>query len=433
MKKNRFTALLLALAALLLCGCSSAASMDEYYALPRVAGEFADLQAQLDALLADGYDYISPETGDAVQAIQLADPDGDGQQEALVCLYNRSTGCAEIKFFKRYSGEYSCVFTAEGTGSAIRSMALANLMGGNGRQLAVLWKLTDRDGLLAVYDLRSWGGETLLRCPAEDFIPVEAGEEGKSDLAAVSVADGMVKYISFRENEEPAIAECTLSHGAARLEHFRECRIADGRTAILAESTEESGVLLTDLFLPGSAGLKNIAVERGFDVSAFRRSYAVYSCDVDGDGILEVPFPTSLFSQSGGGTSYSILWYACKADGSAENKLETFHCNSDGWFFDIPAQWHGSLTVRREDSIRGERSVVLSEVNRSTGEITDRLIIYTLTGDRREERAALSGRFVLEETESTVYAAHVLADISQEEVLQRFHRIDTDWSNGSLS
>ena len=76
--------------------------------------------------------------------------------------------------------------------------------------------------------------------------------------------------------------------------------------------------------------------------------------------------------------------------------------------------------------------MILSDVDRYTGKITDKLIIYTLTGENRHERSTADGRFVLCEDETTVYAVSVLTGISRSDVAPRFHLIYSEWTKDSL-
>ena len=67
----------------------------------------------------------------------------------------------------------------------------------------------------------------------------------------------------------------------------------------------------------------------------------------------------------------------------------------------------------------------------------DYLVIYTLTGDNRDERSALQGRFSLHTEGSTTYAAQLLHDtpgfgaqLTEQTVRESFHIIYSDWETG---
>ncbi len=112
--------------------------------------------------------------------------------------------------------------------------------------------------------------------------------------------------------------------------------------------------------------------------------------------------------------------------------MTTYHDVSDGWYLVLPNGWDVGLTVRRDDSVPGERAVILSRLG-SDGNINDLLAIYATGGENRSDRARLPGRFVLEESSSTVFSAKIIGDsIDRNGVESRFHIIYAEWGSGSV-
>jgi hypothetical protein len=127
--------------------------------------------------------------------------------------------------------------------------------------------------------------------------------------------------------------------------------------------------------------------------------------------------------------------------------LQTYHNNADGWYFIIPEKWYDKLTIDRRDYVSGERTIVFSIIPEEGSVPIDILSVYTLTGDNKEDRSNLQGRFkiITDETQEsrkdTIFAAY-LADlppameqyaISEEEVIRAFRLIQTEWLTGELN
>ena len=75
---------LAALLCLLLSGCF-VKTVDELYTLPRHSDEYDNLQKAIDEVMAAaGCEYCAPISGSNQQSVQLADLDGDGEEEAIV-------------------------------------------------------------------------------------------------------------------------------------------------------------------------------------------------------------------------------------------------------------------------------------------------------------------------------------------------------------
>lgn len=73
-------------------GCSLTASAEELFTLPEFPVEYTGLSNQLNALLGQGYEYVSPSSGRNIQSVQMTDLNGDGYEEA-------------VAFFRAPSGE----------------------------------------------------------------------------------------------------------------------------------------------------------------------------------------------------------------------------------------------------------------------------------------------------------------------------------------
>ena len=74
----------------LICACTLTGCVgqqaDELYALPKQPDEYYELQNAIDQVLVSDAAYSGPLSGSNQQAVQLADLDGDGQDEAIVFI-----------------------------------------------------------------------------------------------------------------------------------------------------------------------------------------------------------------------------------------------------------------------------------------------------------------------------------------------------------
>ena len=148
------------------------------------------------------------------------------------------------------------------------------------------------------------------------------------------------------------------------------------------------------------------------------------SCtDINHDGIMELPSAYALTEPDSTSTApnfWAIRWQQYDVNGGAHQVFTTYHNNQDGWYFILPTEWSGKLTLSRSNLAGGgERAVVFSYWEGDEAvEPEPFLVIYKLTGDNREARASMPGRFrlladrveangwfLLREEENVVYAA----------------------------
>lgn len=419
---------------LFLGGCSAADDIDRYFALPRPVEEYSSLSALLEEALSSGYEFASPVDGEFRQNVRMRDLDGDGTAEAAVFLRSVSTGMVEARFYRQGKNGYEQALSLPGMGIAVESADFADLDGDGLDELIAVYRSGAELGLMQVNRLSGWGGEVMLSERCSRFLVSDLDGDGRNDLVAVALTGSSpaVTVYTFPKGSETLSYSASLSRGIDRCVRCRCCTLEGNTPAVLVESFLGTGELVSDLFTLVEGYLFNITLDVNTGVSRTARSYAVYAADIDNDHFLEIPMPSALFSQSFTDRYRALSWLGYSRYGQFQIKLETYHCYSDGWYLELPPLWSSSLTVRRSDEAAGERSVILSDINRSTGDITDKLIIYTLSGENRSERARLAGRFVLAENDSVVYAARILSDFTEDEVRQRFHLIYSEWSPGSL-
>ena len=144
---------LLALLAAALTGCGfSDDSVEELFTLPRMAEEYTGLTQELEALITQGYEYASPTGGRNIQSVQMADLDGDGQQEALA-FFRMSSDEKPLKIFvfKIEGDSYARYCTIESSGTAIDSIYYEDLTGDGRRELIVGWRISAEVQTVAVY------------------------------------------------------------------------------------------------------------------------------------------------------------------------------------------------------------------------------------------------------------------------------------------
>ena len=135
MKRLRFLSIIALLLALtmLLCGCSMGVSVEELFTLPQLPEEYAGLSLALEELLESGYEYVTPESGENIEPIQMVDLDGDGEKSAVVFL-RRSGDENPLKIFvlDPDGDSYQRVCTIESRGAGVDCVLYRDMTGDGG-------------------------------------------------------------------------------------------------------------------------------------------------------------------------------------------------------------------------------------------------------------------------------------------------------------
>ncbi len=214
--------------------------------------------------------------------------------------------------------------------------------------------------------------------------------------------------------------------------------------AIFAASTYGENGRITDVFISRDGKLENVTLdpETGESGETVRYYTAVAARDINGDGVTEIPQPVPLADYKVTGDTVNfwlIRWRQFNSAGEARTVFTTYHNERDGWYFILPDEWEGKLTLSRSDLPGGGERAVTFSYWEGSEEVEPKpfLTIYRLTGTNRLTRAKSGSRFLLippATGDAAVYAAAFRdgwdCGLTEDEVRQRFAIIKTDWYSG---
>lgn len=441
MKKPVRAAILLSALLLLLplSGCF-AKSTDDLYALPQLPEGYMQLQSELSRIQDAGAERSAPTAGSNRQTVQLEDLDGDGVKEAIAFFKVESDEKPlKIYIFRNESGTYTRAAVIEGEGMNVESVSYADITGDGVKELVAGWQMSAGVKQLSVYTVRDYNVSPIITTDYTRYSFLDATGDGQNDLLLLRLSSlellGEAELYTMRPGGEMEMTSARMSAGVESISQVRTGRLADGGgSAVFVESVINGSSSVTDVFAFSDGSLRNLTADGISGISEqTMRTYTSVNCrDIDGDGITEVPCPVQLPSHSTTATYWAVEWYAYTHGGVRTLVTTTFHDNTDGWYLVLPEEWSGRVTVRRGDTVSGERTIVFSELGAGVA-VVDILEIDTLTGDGRATRATKSGRFTLISTDSAIYTAQLLTQegsklgVTQAYVKDNFHLIYSDW------
>ncbi len=159
-------------------------------------------------------------------------------------------------------------------------------------------------------------------------------------------------------------------------------------------------------------------------------------CDINSDGLVELPELVSLRQRTRRRGVFLIRWYLTWGGDGSRMVRTTYHGFPAAGMWTIPESWDERITISRADEVEGARGgLVFSSWNTGSAPAEPIFTIYAFTGDRRMERAQQDGRFLLLEQTDAVYSASLgtanqAKNLTQDELRQMFHIIHVDWNSG---
>lgn len=471
MREGRRLLLGLIFTAVLLSGCSFR-SGDDLYALPKTSEEYDSLRISIQTLLDSGLEYAPPLSGSNTQQVQAVDLDGDGSSE-VVAFFRSATGLQVSIFWQDQEGDYQEMTTITGQGSAINSVAYAQLDGESNREIVISWQISSGLYALSAYSVAP-GSSVELLSPRNysKYSLVDLDEDRQDELVllhldASDAGSNRAEYYCWLDGGLSKQGEALLSDDLTVIDHMRISNLSDHVSALYVTGYAADGgegnsrTQLTDILTLRDGMLVNVTWNESAQSSlSTRRRLFVADQDLNGDKVWDIPIISSLYERLESGEVVLsdavclVTWINFDSNGDRHVLYSTYYNSSDGWYLEIPEQWHNQVALTRRENTIGaatERSIEfyslsaldpeggsgLEENENGRSVLTNTrselfLTIYRITGADRVRRARLEGRLELDmDTADTCFCATIHENgpdnWSLADVKQNLHIITTDW------
>ena len=379
--------LLCTLLCLCLAGCSmpgEQVQVEELLRAPKLSGDYGDVQTALNDWLGESAQLKYPMQGELLSPFLLQDLDGDGRQDAAV-LYTTaqsSNVCIAI-LQKNDSDVWQVRQNVEGLADTVENVRLAQLQPGSTVQLVVGYMAAQGDHYLAVYSYENGELTTILEQQYQQYLVEDITGGGNQDLILMStLEDGGVQLELLTVDKEGSFQQVAVMGLSAS--RFSGCASvaagmgADGKHYLVLDGwTGISGnnlasVLLhfdedTQQMVPAS----QISTERLYSES-LRNVPGLFSQDLDGDGIVEIPtqpVEAGLLNMSQSRRMDFIVWM----DYTSPEPEKSFGLLDEetNCYIELPMEWEGNLKLT--DSEQYDGAVELRTVDEDALVMTVRL------------------------------------------------------------
>ena len=424
------------------CGCSMGLTFNpqDLYSLPKLPAEYTELDNCLKEILESGAEYAAPTTGTQVQAVQLVDLDGDGQEEAVAFFRNAADERPlKIYIFSATGQSYEQEAVIEGSGTSINSIAYEDLDRDGFTELVVGWRVSTDLLALSVYSLKDGEPVELLRTNYVRYAVTDLDSDQYEELVVFRTDDegsGVADYYGWQDGNLVPKASARISMTMAELSQVKNGALKDGIPALFVSGVEESTNVITDILAVRNGELTNIVLSDVTGVSGEIAPFRMlYPTDINADGLTEVPQPVDVPAWNDGEAvpSQQIDWRSYDIDGTATTVLSTYHNIEDGWYFQLPTDWREKIMISR-NTVQDEAVVTFSILGDGTVGAQPFLQISALTGSGRDMNAIRDGRFTLSRQAETTYTAELLSanatwayGLTEDEVRAAFSLIIREW------
>ena len=439
MKKRIGILILFLLTALTAAGCTMQ-TVEQMYCVPRRSQSFDHVQSAMDMAMV-GLEFAAPVSGENQQTVQLADLDGDGEDEYILFARNPSQIPLNILIFDT-DEEGKCYLqeVLELQGAAFEKVEYVDLDGTPGLEMIVGRQLSNQlQGNLAVYSFSSGRAHKLMASQYVHFLTSDLDGNNDSELlviqsgAAGQPGEERAVAISYHFGDDgmERSMEVKLSAPGTSVERILEGQLESGAPAVFVSSAVASDAIATDVLCVQQGKLLSL-LSQDSSVMALR-NYYVYPSDIDGDGATEIPSLIPMRAVNPYGipdSQFLISWYSVDQQGGTHDKLYTFHEYGGGWYLELDPAWAERISVDRSGNTYTFYFWQEEQIN------PDPLFtLYVFTGSDRDQLAGSEGRFPLLRMEGVAYGAElydtaVRCHVTEEYLKNCFHLIRQDWKTG---
>ena len=421
---------------LLLTGCNMT-TVDKLYCLPERSQAHDDLQKVMKQAVT-GYEYSAPVSGENRQIVQMVDLDGDGKEEYLLFAKGGTEKPLKIFIFTNKDGKYSLTDTIESGGSAFDQVEYARMDNRAGYELVVGCQVSNQVlGSLSVYTMTDGHMQLAMSSSYAQFRCTDLSRNGLNELLILRPGErdgsnGIAELYAMESGSVERSTQMSMSRPVDKIKRMMLGKLNDGVPAVYVASDVDANAIITDVFALVDGNFTNVSFssESGTSVQTLR-NYYVYADDIDADGVLELPNLNSPLTNENETTDqYVIRWFALQSDGSEVDKKYTYHNFLGGWYMELDKRYASRIKVSQLGN-----TYQFSLWNEDFSESEILFSIHVLTGQKREEQAAIDNRFVLHRGEATIYCARLEVaadslDITRQELVDSFHMILKDWNTG---
>lgn len=366
MKKLKLILMILSLS-LVLTSCSNfrlSSSIDDLISPVSPSGDNAGVQNAVDEYCKSGYLIKIPSGGDYTTSFIFHDLDGDNQDEAIA-FYEPSDdrGTTSLAVLKKAQNKWSVVENIKGEGNDVKSVDFCDVNNDGFKEILVCWSVISKSSSYKfnVYTQRESDKSITLESisdsiSAGEFICVDINEDNINEVIVFNLGSAAesptAELYSFADNSKRLLGKTKLDSTILSFESIT-WGMTDEGVSVYADALKSDGDSMVTEFLYWSDYYDSI-VSPFYSYNTGRttettRNTIVYSKDINGDGVIEIPTDKSVSDLPAQITAQNWVYY----DNTVlKHKCYTYSCKRDGYSVLIDDDIFSKVAVKYDNENR---------------------------------------------------------------------------------
>lgn len=358
-KFKRFIALVLAaVVCVAQSGCMES-SVENLLSPPKLLDEQNEIYSELIKSVGQNVKLKYPKSGDYRSAFVIYNLDEEQSDEALVFYETAGNNASlRLKFFDKVDGHFEAVYDIACAGNEVDSISFAKL--GESEHTSIIVRYTVLNQSEKVFSVYTYENKTPVETYSSSYVCLDVydiNSDGIDELITVNYdkatqTSGAMMFTDG-ENGFERLSQTSLYGATADYIKVTEGKLTENTNALFLDYSKGNGLSGTDVVycsansLLSPNGVSSTTVNS--NISRVTNNYMaeIYCCDIDGDGLVEVPSTKLLPGYETVDKSeqlYAVEWYTVAYDRFSSEHYSYF---SSKYRFALlfPSRWRGVVTA----------------------------------------------------------------------------------------
>lgn len=408
-----------------LSGCNVwTGSVDALLSPPKLSKQQQEIYQALTNSLDTKISLKYPKSGDYLSAFIVANFDDEPTEEAMV-FYEKTGITADetslrINVLDQEDGVWKSVLDRSADGSEIETVIVSKLGKSDKISIIVGYSMLQGEKQLDIYNYSRSDSESTLEENLSDTYSVMSVEDldndGYNELFLITgntvSSYAEAKVLKLDSNEQYNLTRTAMDSNTT---DYVQCLYSVDETSknIFVDSVLGTGTIETEILSlnPNDYRLNNVSsYEKVLSVSTVRPSGYI-SCDIDGDGIVEIPTITTFtgYENLPDTEQLKMTKWLTYQNKSLVVKYYGYYSINDAYFFSLPERWKDNVTIKLDNS---RNDVVFYEYNGNLDSSTKELLRLTVGNEDNSELIQKNGYQLMHVNNGSYYFAKISKNVN---------------------
>ena len=389
-------------AVMLLSGCTFSTSIDGLLSPPKLSLEQEQIYDALRRAAGSSISLKYPKTGGYLSAFIVSDIDGDGEDEALVFyeknLLRNEENALRLNVLDQIEGSWRSVYDLAAGGAEVEEVMISRLGSNSRTNIIVGYSMVNQgERVLSVYDYRQGELTETLNSSYSLADVCDLDRNGENELLivcgqALSQSARAMTYVLAQDGSYYE-SRVELNEAFTDFANLLYGNTAEGIPCVWLDGITGPSTVQTQVLTLENGVLTLLYSDKDSGIRTVRQS-GYLTCDLDGDGVAEIPVNTLFPGYTDATESEQIpmtSWYECRG-GRLMRKCSGYYSPARQFAFVLPRRWERKVTLK-QDALAEE--LVFYRLGRSLEDSTVPLLRLCVTDNADTAQDRLDSGYIL--------------------------------------